>query len=154
MDILEVLPVIFAFLLGIVTSILYHQYGRHIRDQASNEQSSKSSHSSTPVATPASVPDTIGFNNLKSVIKPVIKPASTETATTTTAARSASQSEDLLSFKDTVEMLGKWAEEIENDGEFKISLYMEKKRKFMGGLFAERVVVEGFRAQQKKVRFL
>ena len=51
-------------------------------------------------------------------------------------------------------MLGKWAEEIENDGEFKISLGMEKKRKFLGGLFAERVVVEGFRAQQKKVRFL
>lgn len=150
MDILEVLPVIIAFLLGIVTSILYHLYGRHIRDQASNKQSSKSSHSSVPVATPASVPEIIGSNNLK----PVIKPASTKTATTTTAARSASQSEDSLSFKDTVEMLGKWAEEIENDGEFKISLDMEKKRKFMGGLFAERVVVEGFRAQQKKVRFL
>ncbi|KAG4422822.1 hypothetical protein IFR04_004044 [Cadophora malorum] len=150
MDMLEVLPAVIAFLLGIVTCILYHLYGRHFRDQVSNQQSFKSSHTSIPVTTPDCVPDTIGSSKLKSVTKPT----STKTATTNTTARSATQSEDSLSFKDTVEMLGKWAEEIENDGEFKISLDMEKKRKFLGGLFAERVVVEGFRAQQKKVRFL
>ncbi|PVH79439.1 hypothetical protein DL98DRAFT_589307 [Cadophora sp. DSE1049] len=150
MDTVAILPIVVAFLLGVATSNFYRLYRLHFRTRAIAQPSFKSPQANLPAAKSASVSVTATSTKSKSKTKT----ASTKTTATNVTTRSAAQLEGSLPFKETVDMLGKWAEEIEDAGEFKISLDMEKKRKFMGGLIAERVVVEGFRAQQKKVRFL
>ncbi|KAK0100716.1 hypothetical protein ONS95_007167 [Cadophora gregata] len=155
-----ILPTLIAFLLGIVVSILYRLYRLHSHTEVIVKQSVEPLQNNSSVATSASVPATVAFTKSepspksKSKSQSKTKNVSTNTTATNIAARSATQAEDSLSFKEKVDMIGKWAEEIEDAGEFTISLDMGKKRKYMGGLFAERIVVEGFRAHEKKFRVL
>ncbi|KAL5323867.1 hypothetical protein ACEPPN_008409 [Leptodophora sp. 'Broadleaf-Isolate-01'] len=115
--------------------LFYNLYRLHTNDQAITKEA---------------------FNSQKKLTSRL--PASRSKSNTEHAnAQSSTPLRTSLSVTETVDVLGKWIEELENEGEpvqKKKKKKKKKKRKFLGGLFGERQVVEGFEVKDKTVKIL